>query len=164
MIDKLNTYKGLTKFIKYLNTYIFRLSSRLYNFSELIEYFQKENSNIFLDKFYTTNNICESLYSKLSFYLPKKPTNNFNFVESVSNMVCNEILNKDKKLYRKHFKTKCLIKIINDTDYNNNLSWISYDIIKNNLKTIINENFENQSENDIEKIINYIIEEDENVN
>ena len=30
------------------------------------------------------------------------------------------------------------------------------DIIKKNLKTIINENFENQSENDIEKIINYI--------
>ena len=38
------------------------------------------------------------------------------------------------------------------------------DIIKKNLKTIINENFENQSETDIEKIIKYIIEEDENIN
>ena len=38
------------------------------------------------------------------------------------------------------------------------------DIIKKNLKTIINENFENQSETDIENIIKYIIEEDENIN
>ena len=56
--------------------------------------------------------------------MPKKPTNNFNFVEFISNALCNEILNKDKNDYRKQFKW--LIKIINEIDYNNNLSWISW--------------------------------------
>ena len=60
-------------FIKYLKNYLFKLSPKIYNYSDLIEHFQKdESNNIFLEKLYTTNNICESLNSKLSFYLLKK--------------------------------------------------------------------------------------------
>ena len=72
ILDKLDTYKNLSGFIKYLKSYLFKLSPNIYNYSELIQYFEKENENIFLDKLYTTNNICESLNSKFAFYLPKK--------------------------------------------------------------------------------------------
>ena len=99
--------------------------------------------------------------SKISFNLPKKPTNNFNFVSALTNILTNEIIDENRKIYRKDYKTKCLLKIINDLDLNNEISWVSYDIIKKSLNEILNNNYEEKSVNDIENYIKYIIEEDE---
>ena len=71
ILDKLDTYQNLSRFIKYLKSYLFKLSPNIYNYSEY-PIFWKRKWNIFLDKLYTTNNICESLNSKFAFYLPKK--------------------------------------------------------------------------------------------
>ena len=99
--------------------------------------------------------------SKISFNLPKKPTNNFNFVTALTNILTNEIIDENRKIYRKDYKTKCLLKIINDLDLNNEISWVSYDIIKKSLNEILNNNYEEKSVNDIENYIKYIIEEDD---
>ena len=62
ILKKLETYKNMDHFIKYLKNYLFKLSPKIYNYSALIKHFQKdESNNIFLEKLYTTNNICESL-------------------------------------------------------------------------------------------------------
>ena len=91
IIKKLETYKKLNGFVKYLKTYLFLLSPKIYNYSEIIQHFKiSNNNNKFLDKLYTTNNICESLNSKISFNLPKKSANNFNFVNALSNILSNE--------------------------------------------------------------------------
>ena len=65
----------------------------------------------------------------------------------------------EKKNFRKDYKTKCLSKIINDLDLNISILQVLYDVIKK-LKEILN-NKDKISVNDIEKYINYIIEEDE---
>ena len=161
ILNKLEQYKGLTKFINYLKKFLFNLSPKVYNYHELIEHFKNNGSNKFLEKLYTTNNICESLNSKFSFYLPKKESNNYNFVCSISSILSNDLLDNNKKIYRKDMKTKCLIKLIDDLDYNNNLEWVSYDTIKKYLKEIINKNIENEDDEQIENIINYVAEEDE---
>ena len=148
IIKKLNSFPKLNSFVKYLKNYLFKLSPTIYNYSKIIEYFKNNDSNYFLDKLYTTNNICESLNSKISFNLPKKP----NFVSALTNILTNEKVGENKKIYRKDYKTKCLI--INDLDLNNAISWVSYDIIKKYLKEILNNNYEEISENDIEKYIN----------
>ena len=164
IINKLKSFPKLNSFVKYLKNYLFKLSPTIYNYSKIIEHFKNNDINHFLDKLYTTNNICESLNSKISFNLPKKPTNNFNFVNALTNILTNSIVDENKKIYRKDYKTKSLIKIINDLDLNNELSWVSYDIIKKNLKEILKNNNMEISENYIEKYINYIIEEDEENN
>ena len=70
-------------------------------------------------------------------------------------------MDQPKTIYRKDYKTKSLIELIDDLDFNDNLSWISYEVIKKYLKKIINEKQDNQSEDQIQKIINFILEEDD---
>ena len=57
--------KKLTKFVRYLNNYIFKLVPNIHNYAKLISLNKEKNEKKFLDKLYTTNNICESLNSKL---------------------------------------------------------------------------------------------------
>ena len=81
IIKKLESYEKITGFINYLKKYTFKMDPNVYNYSQLIEHFKIENEeNKFLDKLYTSSNICESLNSKLSLYLPKKFIDNYNFV------------------------------------------------------------------------------------
>ncbi len=118
----------MNKFIKYLKNFIFKLDPSIYNYSKLIEYFQKDNSNKYLEMLYTTNNICESMNSKLNFYLPKKATNNSSFIKSVSKVLLNEEFKGIYKV-RKDQKTHSLIKLIEDFNFNDNLAWIDYALI-----------------------------------
>ena len=70
----------MKEFVKYLVNYIFKLNPDVYNYEALIKYKSKNISKSkILKKFYTTNNIVESLNSKLNYYLPKKSTNNRRF-------------------------------------------------------------------------------------
>ena len=92
ILKKLDIYEKLNTFIKYLKTYLFKLYPKIYNYSELINHFQNQNNdNIFLEKLYTINIIFESLNGKISYYLPKKVINNFNFVNASANVLSNEL-------------------------------------------------------------------------
>jgi hypothetical protein len=69
----------------------------------------------------------------------------------------------NKKIYRKYYKIKCLLKLLDDINLNYNLRWISFDEIKNYLNLIINQDFENSNMNYIKNAISYILEEKENI-
>ena len=103
-----------------MKKFLFKLSPKIYNYSELINHFKNNNNyNIFLEKLYTTNNISKSLNDKISLYLPKKPTNNYNFVNSLSNVLCNQLNDNNNHIYRKDYKTKSLLKLIEEKYFNN---------------------------------------------
>ena len=81
IINNLKDRDNLTKFLKYLKEYLFKLNESTYNYEELIKYKNEEkyqnnyndnNDNIYFKKLYLTNNICESINAKLNYYLPRK--------------------------------------------------------------------------------------------
>lgn len=47
----------------------------------LINYFKMCNKDKFIDKIHTTNNICECINFKFSYYLLKENMNNLNFLK-----------------------------------------------------------------------------------
>ena len=53
--------------------------------------------------------------------MPKKPINNYNFVNSLSSVLCNQLNDNNNPIYRKDYKTKSLLKLIEERDFNNNL-------------------------------------------
>ena len=137
---------------------LFKLSPKIYNYAELINLFNNNNTNVFLEKLYTTNNISESLNAKISLYLPKKPTNNYNFVSSLNNVLSYQLIDDNNHIYRKDYKTKSLLKLIEQKDFNNNLEWINYDDAQNHLSVCIKNNYKDEV---IQKYIEYILEEEE---
>ena len=52
ILNNLEKYKGLSKFINYLKKFIYKLSPKVYIYSKLIEYFKNIDSNKFLEKLY----------------------------------------------------------------------------------------------------------------
>ena len=61
ILEKLSNLEKIKKFIKYLKEYLFEINPHIYNYTELFNYFKTNNSNLYLEKIYTTNNICESI-------------------------------------------------------------------------------------------------------
>ena len=109
---------------------------------------------------YTTNNIIESIKSKLNYYLPKKVTNNYSFIKSITKVLINDSL-KDFINCRKEYKTKALLNLITDLDFNNNIHRINYDIIQKYVKLEINKHMENIKENEMIKQYETILELEE---
>ena len=68
-------------------------------------------NNLYTEVIYLTNNICESLNGKISYYLPKKPTNNWDFVAYINKLFTNSKF-KDEDIIRHDFVTRTLICII----------------------------------------------------
>ena len=95
IINKLKEIKKLKSFCDYLNNYLFKLNHSVYNYENLINYKKENNSidnNKYLDTLYLTNNVVESINSKLNFYLPKISTNNKSFLESISKVLTNNTI------------------------------------------------------------------------
>ena len=156
IITVLKKYDKIEKFTKYINNYIFKLSPQVYNYSELINFFKDNNENKFLRKLYTTNNIVESVNSVLSFNLPKRVTNNKDFVKCISKILYIDSL-ENKTVKRKDYKTKALLKLIKDENLNSNLKWVSFEGFCKYLKLIIQDENENINGVDLNKLIdNYI--------
>ena len=121
IIKKLETYEKLSSFINYLKEFIFKIDPNIYNYSKLIEHFDIENEeNKFLAKLYTSNNICESLNSKIPLYLPKKVTDNYNFISSLVKVIANDLLDDNVKIFLKDYKTRTIMKLIDEIYLNNN--------------------------------------------
>ena len=159
---------NLKAFIKYLNNFIFKMDSSLYNYEEILNTNTNNNEdNKYLEKIYFTNNIVESLNSKINFYLPKRPTNNADFVNCIIKLITNSNnLNNDIK--RHDFVSRTLISLINKFDLNQTPKWIKYNEYIEENKNIINKgkNIKETSElNEIINLINYMdINESENIN
>ena len=155
ILNKLNEYQGYTKFKNYIKNYLFKINPKIYNFSELIDYFNKHNINKFIDKIHTTNNICECINSKLSYYLPKENTKNINFINSITKVIINdEFLIKNE--IRHDFITKTFIYLIEKIDFNKNLNWINYSDFKDCCFKIMNNKINDKNEVTVNNIINFI--------
>jgi hypothetical protein len=72
-----------------------------------------------MGKIYITNNIVESINSKINFYLPKKVTSNIDFVKSLTNLIVKSKFNNNEGK-RKDFITRSIIVIINKFNLNTN--------------------------------------------
>lgn len=126
----------MENFIKYLNNYIFKLSHRVYNYSKLIKYFEEKNNSNFINKLYTTNNIVESVSAIFAFNIPKRATQNIDFVKSVAILLSIESLDiKNSK--RKDYKTRALLNLTQEEELNNTLKWISFENIVKYLNLVI---------------------------
>ena len=117
ILNKLENEDKIKPFIKYLKNYLFKLDGNIYNYSEIINHFKNLKDDRFVEKLYTTNNICESLNSKINFYLPKKTINNKAFIESLTKVLLNSATTKAETI-RKDFVTKSLLNLIRDLDLN----------------------------------------------
>ena len=84
LIEKLNSLKINNKFIKYLKGYWLKKDYNDYNYSKFINLYK--NNNIALAKFYITNNVIESLHSKLNYYSSKSISNKYNFIICMKNI------------------------------------------------------------------------------
>ena len=60
-----------------------------YNYGRLNYSIQKNNIK-YMEKLYTTNNVVESLNSRINFYLPKGINSIIKFVNSISKFIINE--------------------------------------------------------------------------
>lgn len=67
-MEKLKNETKIKSFYNYLKKYLFKLNPKIYNYVELLKYLEKDNYNLFLNKLYTTKNICESINSKITWY------------------------------------------------------------------------------------------------
>ena len=127
-----NKYKTLKN---YLKNYWFKKDLHEYNFSEFIKKY-KTNKKIF-EKLYLTNNIVESLHGKINYYLPKHTTNRINFINTLKNIFINDTCNNNT-IIRHDYKTKAMILLIEKENINNEFKWISFDIFKKYLNSILN--------------------------
>ena len=96
--------------------------------------------------------------------MPKKVTDNYIFVSALEKVIGNDLLDDNVKIFRKDYKTRTILKLIDKMDLNNNLKWIEYKIIKFYMRQIINETNEKMEDKDIDNLIKYITEENENLN
>ena len=151
IIKEISKIKNSSKFINYLKNYIFKIINNGYNYSKIInEYLEGNNRSI--EKLYLTNNICESINSKINFYLPKRVTSNYDFVNTLSKVFINNTF--DNKTIKRHdYITRTLIKIIQDEKLNYKLNWITFDQFKSKEKYIISGREVNLEEEGIEKLI-----------
>ena len=57
------------------------------------------NNKKAMEKLYLTNNIIESLHAKLNYFLPIYVTNQYNFVNSMNNILINDSITNKKKRF-----------------------------------------------------------------
>ena len=84
----------------------------MYNYSKLL--YNEDNSlileNKYLDRFYFTNNVAESIHHKLNLCLQKRKTTCLDFIESVRNCFTNDET-KIGAIERYDIKSRTLISI-----------------------------------------------------
>ena len=113
--------------------------------------------------FFATNNIAESLHSKLKLYLPYKRTSNINFIISMKNIINNSEIKKND-LIRKDYVTKTLISYANNIN-NKKYKWLEYNRFIELEKEIINKNgiTESNAVNNLTDELNALNLEENNV-
>ena len=117
ILEKFSNIEKIKKFIKYLKEYLFEINPHIYNYTELINYFKTNNSYLYLEKIYTTNN----------------------------KVLSNDEIDKNI-IKRKDYKTKTFLKIIEEEKFNDNLQWLSYEVFNRYLNKIIGKDIKDEKE------------------
>ena len=84
IIDKLNNNEKFKPLLKYLQKYLFKQDYSLYNYEQILNLVSNNLNILCTERIYLTNNIFESLNGKIIYYLPKKSTNNLDFVTCIN--------------------------------------------------------------------------------
>ena len=84
---------------------------------------------------YLTNNIIESIHSKLNFYLPKHKTTIYNFINTLESIILNDKI-KISNNNRFDYKSRALILLIQKENLNKDLKWITYETFDKYIKDI----------------------------
>ena len=133
ILNKLDEHRKYDKFISYLKRTWFKKGRKDFNYSKVIkEYY---NNIKIIDKMYLTNNIIESLHSKINSYLPKHKTTVYNFIKSLENVIFNDTI-KNNSVKRYDFKTRSLLILIDKENLNNNVHWVDYEVFIKYLNAI----------------------------
>ena len=110
----------------------------MYNYSKLL--YNEDNSlileNKYLDRFYFTNNVAESIHHKLNLCLQKRKTTCLDFIESIRNCLTNDET-KIGAIERYDIKSRTLISIIQCENLKKNFKWINMNEYKEYLKVLI---------------------------
>ena len=138
------------KLYEYLNKNWISKTPSYFNYYEL---FNNDLLEEGIPHFYTTNNIAESLHSKLTLYLPNKKITNNNII-SMRNVILN-YETKINTIKRKDYITKSLICKAK-TLQKNKYKWLSYDDIVELEKKTINEENKDININIVEELIKSI--------
>ncbi len=102
-----------------------------FNYSILLKYkINNEGENSYLKSFYVTNNIAESLHSKINKYIPKNSSSPENFVVAIKKVFINNNI-KNNNIKRYNIKTRTLIQIIRDLVLNKEYKLVKYINFKN---------------------------------
>ena len=94
---------------EYLDKNWFSRDINEYNYYEILD---NNNLKETLPHFFATNNVAESLHSKMNQYLPNNKISNTNFILSIRNIISNYELKKDNVI-RKDYVTCTLIEYSN---------------------------------------------------
>lgn len=157
----------MKKLLNYLNKNWFSKNYEIFNYRKLIDYKDNENDEgkKLANYIYFTNNIAESLHSRINFYLPKQITKPNIFIEAFKKVFINNEL-KHNAVNRYDYNSKTIIQIIDKENLNEKFKWITLEIyFKHQKNILLNEN-ERLNNNDIKElieIINDIDAEDNNL-
>ena len=89
-----------------------------------------------IQKLFFSNNICESIHSKIANFLPHGPTTKTNFRDTIE-YVLKEYSCKTSQIVRKDYISRTCIIIIEKLDINETKKPLEYDYFKKELKKII---------------------------
>ena len=158
IINKLLSLNVDSKFISYIRNNWFNRNPDLFNYEKLFTLIDNVNNNknkeIILNKFFFTNNISEALHRKINNYLPKNLITAENFASTLKKVFINNII-KHGSLKRKDFKSRAIIKIIEDLNLSDSPKWIDNSKFREYGLKIIKENNNQFNEEDIYNYFNY---------
>ena len=133
----------------------------IYDYEELINYkkinflnLNEINDIIYCKKLYLISNICESINIKINYYLPKKSTDNKDFLDTISKVIINNSFNNNN-IIRHDYITLAIILMINNLKLNENVRWINYEEYLTFQKMIINANMNDMNDNQRNEYIEY---------
>ena len=119
-----------------------------------------------MEKLYLTNNISESLHSKINFYLPKYSTSFQNFSESMIKVFLDDTI-KIESIKRYDIKNRVIISIIEDFSLNAGAKRFKYETFKNKKFKLLKDNYKENSDliiNALNEEINYFLDDNEEKN
>ena len=108
-----------------------------------------------LDKLYCTNNICESLHSKISNYLGNSKVSKSAFRDKV-NHILNEYYYKISNNIRYDYVTRTIIIIVNKYNLNNKIKFIDFKLFNRELQNTIGLMTDNININVVNELISSI--------
>ena len=109
----LNSKEKYKELYEYINEYYIKKNPKLFNFSFIIDYSKNNNKENYLKKLYLTNNIEESIHSKIDFYLQKTSTSNNTLINTIEQIFINNQFKKED-IIRYDYVTQTLIAMIDD--------------------------------------------------